>query len=143
MISKSSHFTDNFASILSVLFKGTEVVLSDGETGCHSSRIAIEANKPVLAGEGTSPTYSRKIDLLLQYDERKAIDLCSNEWKKVKVTSDLKLKQQSKNMRINACILNNLQGTYGGSHSVLALYVIGLNGYMYKLLRSITASVLQ
>lgn len=36
-------------------------------------------------------------------------------------------------MRVNACIINNQQGTYGESHSVLALDVIGLTGYMYKL----------
>ncbi|KAG2193607.1 hypothetical protein INT47_012985 [Mucor saturninus] len=85
-------FYRRFSSILDVLFKGTEVILSDGETSCYSSRIAIEANKRVFAGENISPTYSRKIYLLLQYDEKKAIDLCSNEWKKVKVTNDLKLK---------------------------------------------------
>ncbi|CAO3614642.1 unnamed protein product [Mucor hiemalis] len=126
-------FYRRFASILDVMFKGSEVILSDGETGCQSSRIAIEANKCVFAGEDISPTYSRKIDLLLKYDEKKAIDLCSNEWKKCKVTNDIKLKQQSKNMRVNACIINNLRATYGEFHSVLALDVIGLNGYMYKL----------
>lgn len=126
-------FYRRFGSILDVLFKGSEVILSDGETACQSSRIAMEANKCVFAGEDTSPTYSRKIDLLLKYDEKKQIDLCSNEWKKTKVTNDLKLKQQSKNMRVNACIINNQQGTYGESHSVLALDIIGLNGYIYKL----------
>ncbi|KAG2219204.1 hypothetical protein INT45_013070, partial [Circinella minor] len=129
-------FYRRFASIMDVLFKGSEIILSDGETACQSPRIAIEANKCIFAGEDTSPTYSRKIDLLLKYDEKKAIDLCSNEWKKSKVTNDLKIKQQSKNMRVNASIINNLQGTYGGSHSVLALDVIGLNGYMYKLTKA-------
>lgn len=43
------------------------------------------------------------------------------------------LKQQSKNMRVNACIINNVQGTYGGYRSILALDVIGLKGYIYKL----------
>lgn len=100
-------------------------LLYNSETGCQSSRIAIEANKCVFVGEDTSPTYSRKIGLLLKYDEKKAIDLCSNEWKRGKVTNDLKLKQQSKNKRVNACIINNLQATYDGSHSVLALDVIG------------------
>lgn len=90
-----------------------------GETDCQSSRIAIEENKCVFTGEDTFPTYSRKIDLLLKYDEKKKdIDLCFNEWKRSKVTIDLKLKQQSRNMRVNACIINNLQGTYGGSHSI-------------------------
>ncbi|KAG0774467.1 hypothetical protein G6F62_012368 [Rhizopus arrhizus] len=70
------------------------IVEKVGETGCQSSRIAIEANKCAFAGEDTSPTYSRKIDLLLKYDEKKAIDLCSNEWKKSKVTNDLKNSSQ-------------------------------------------------
>ncbi|GAA5815986.1 hypothetical protein MFLAVUS_009505 [Mucor flavus] len=68
-----------FASILDVLFKDSEVVLADGETGCISSRIAIEANKCIFNGEDVSPSYSRKIDLLLKYDENEFIELCSNE----------------------------------------------------------------
>ncbi|KAI9354498.1 hypothetical protein BD770DRAFT_134655 [Pilaira anomala] len=116
-------FFRRFASIMDVMFKGSEIILSDGETGCQSSRIAIETNKCVFASEDATTTYSRKIDLLLKYDEKKPIELSSNEWKKSKVTNDLKLKQQSKNMRVNACIINNLQGAYGEAHSVLALDV--------------------
>lgn len=96
-----------------------------GETGCTSSRIAIEANKCIFNGEDVSTSYSRKIDLLLKYDVDECIELCSNKWRKTKATRDLKLKQQSKNMRVNACILNNLQGKYGNFQSVLALDVIG------------------
>lgn len=99
--------------------------MSSGETGCSSSRIATEVNKCLFNCEDVSPSYSRKIDLLLKYDENESIDLCSNEWKNTKVTSDLKLKQQSKNMKVNACIINNLQRKYGDFQSVLALDVVG------------------
>ncbi|KAG2219203.1 hypothetical protein INT45_013069 [Circinella minor] len=126
-----------FYGIMDVLSKGPDIILSDGETACQSPRIAIEANKCVFAGEDTSPTYSRKIDLLLKYGGKKAIDLCSNEWEKSKVTNDLKIKQQSKNMRANASIINNLQGTYGGSHSVLALDVIADNYFIATSFRTI------
>ncbi|GAA5812670.1 hypothetical protein MFLAVUS_006127 [Mucor flavus] len=106
-----------FASIIDLLFKGSEIILFDGETDCQSSRIAIEENKCVFTGEDTFPTYSRKIDLLLKYDEKKKdIDLCFNEWKRSKVTIDLKLKQQSRNMR-------ELMVDLILSHSILALNV--------------------
>jgi hypothetical protein len=100
-------------------------LLSSGETGCSSSRIAIEANKCLFNCDDVSPSYSRKIDLLLKYDDNEAVELCSNEWKKTKVTNDLKLKQQSKNLRVNACIINRLQRKYGDFQSVLALDVVG------------------
>jgi hypothetical protein len=99
--------------------------LSSGETDYSSSRIAIEANKCLFNCEDVSPTYSRKIDLLLKYDDNESVDLCSNEWKKTKVTNGFKLKQQSKNLRVNTCIINSLQRKYGDFQSVLALDVVG------------------
>jgi hypothetical protein len=49
-----------------------------------------------------------------------------NEWKRMKVSSNLKIKQQSKNLRVNAAIINNLQAEYGPSFNIiLAMDVIG------------------
>ncbi|KAI9355462.1 hypothetical protein BD770DRAFT_323947, partial [Pilaira anomala] len=55
-----------------------------------------------------SATYLCKIDLMLKFNNRKSIDLCSNECNRSKVPKELKLKQQSKNLRVNACIINSL-----------------------------------
>lgn len=102
--------------------------------------------------EDSSATYARKIDLILRYNDRKNVDLCSNEWKRSKVTSELKLKQQSKNLRINASIMNSLHAFGTSPSSLLAIdmigdgivinrsgklltksYSIGLHGYIYLL----------
>ncbi|PHZ07673.1 uncharacterized protein RHIMIDRAFT_95353 [Rhizopus microsporus ATCC 52813] len=124
----------------------------DGETGCSSSKIAIETNKQLFHVEDSSATYARKIDLILRYNDRKNVDLCSNEWKRSKVTPELKLKQQSKNLCINASIMNSLHAFGTSPSSLLAIdmigddivinrsgklltksYSIGLHGYIYLL----------
>ncbi|RCH83395.1 hypothetical protein CU097_007520, partial [Rhizopus azygosporus] len=58
-----------------------------------------------------------------------------NEWKRSKVTSELKLKQQSKNLRINASIMNSLHAFGTSPSSLLAIDMIGdgLHGYIYLL----------
>ncbi|KAG0754939.1 hypothetical protein G6F57_000094 [Rhizopus arrhizus] len=89
-------FYRRFASYLDTLLIKTDLNMIDGETGCSSSKIAIETNKQLFHVEDSSATYARKIDLILRYNDRKNVDLCSNEWKRSKVTSELKLKQQSK-----------------------------------------------
>lgn len=82
-------------------------------------------NKRLFNVDDVSPSYSRKIDLILKYDN-KNVELCSNEWKRMKVRSDLKIRQQSKNLRVNAAIINNLQAEYGPSfNTIMAMDVIG------------------
>ncbi|GAA5808961.1 hypothetical protein MFLAVUS_002361 [Mucor flavus] len=98
---------------------------SIGETSSISSRIAIETNKCVFNGENSSPLNTRKIGLIPRYDDTENVELSLNEWKKTKVTTQLKLKQQSKNLRVNACILNNLNGKYCKFYETLALDLIG------------------
>lgn len=53
--------------------------LTSRETGSASSRIAIEANKCVFNGEGLSPSYPRKIDLILKYDDNENVELWPNK----------------------------------------------------------------
>ncbi|KAI9262601.1 hypothetical protein EDC94DRAFT_584590 [Helicostylum pulchrum] len=77
------------------IMEGSGVTLADG---CSNSRITIEKNKYGFSGEDTLPSYSRKIDLLLKYYEKKDIHLCSNKWKKAK---DLKLKQHFQNSAVS------------------------------------------
>ncbi|KAL9548246.1 hypothetical protein MBANPS3_005773 [Mucor bainieri] len=98
-------FYRRFAGYLDTLLVKTGLNMIDKETGSASSRIVIETNKQLFHVEDLSSTYARKIDLILRYNDRKDVDLCSNEWKRSKVATDIKLKQQSKNLRINASIL--------------------------------------
>lgn len=122
-------FYRRFASLLDVLFNGSEIKLADGETACERSRKPIEVNKHLFNVDDVSPSCSRKIDMILKYDDNKNVELCSNEWKRMKVSSDLKIKQQSKNLRVNAAIINNLQAEYGPSfNTILAMDVIGSKG---------------
>ncbi|KAI7894906.1 uncharacterized protein EV154DRAFT_414375, partial [Mucor mucedo] len=68
--------------------------LKMGETGCLSKQNTDRNQPPTFPRNRPSPTYSRNIDLILQYNDSQNIDLCSNEWKRSKVTPDLELKQQ-------------------------------------------------
>jgi hypothetical protein len=54
----------------------------NGETACESSRKPIEVNKRLFNVDDVSPSYSRKIDMILKYDDNKNVELCSNEWKR-------------------------------------------------------------
>ncbi|KAG1165094.1 hypothetical protein G6F46_001214 [Rhizopus delemar] len=91
-------FYRRFASLLDVLFGASEIRMADGDTACSSSRVCTETNKRLFNVDDPTPAYSRKIDLLLKYDENISVELCSNEWKKLKVSHDLMIKQQSKNL---------------------------------------------
>ena len=80
-----------------------------GETGSASSKVEIEVNRAIFQTNDSKPSYSRKIDLLLKTKElKKPIELSSNEWKRASASTDVQLNQQCKNLRVNACILNNL-----------------------------------
>lgn len=79
-------------------------------------------------------TYPRKIDLLLKYDDGKKVELSSNEWKKARVSNDVALSQQTKNLKLNAAIINNNQAKYSSRlNQLLAIDFIGAFGYIYKL----------
>ncbi|KAG1133953.1 hypothetical protein G6F37_013243 [Rhizopus arrhizus] len=106
-------FYRRFSSLLDALFNNCDIKMADGETGCESSRKQIEVNKRLFNTDDISPSYPRKIDLLLKHDDKRNIELCSNEWKRAKVTKEIKVKQQSKNLRVNASIIHNLQSEYG------------------------------
>lgn len=75
--------------------------------------------------EDSSSTYLRKIDLILRYDDRKNLDLCNNQWKRSRVISALKLKQQSKSLRVNASIMNSLYAFGTSPSSLLEMETIG------------------
>ncbi|CAO3601465.1 unnamed protein product [Absidia cylindrospora] len=116
-----------FASLLEILLDDTAIIMVDGEHASHATKVnAIFAN----INETTS-TYGRKIDLLLDVK----LELCSNEWK-VENSCQV-LKPQSKNLRVNAQILNHiLLPLHQNLNQLIAMDFIGTTGYMYLLTKT-------
>lgn len=57
------------------------------------SKTPIEISKALFHTSGISPTYPRKIDLLLKLNESTTVELSSCEWKKLPVGEAAILKQ--------------------------------------------------
>ncbi|KAG2224795.1 hypothetical protein INT45_005319 [Circinella minor] len=116
-----------FALILDFVFKGLEVEMKDSEAVAEATKMAMEQNS-----YDDTNSFGRKIDVLINVKDTSTA-LNSNEWKAVK-TNHFKLKQQSKNIRSNCAILNNLYIlTSGQVSSIMALDMIGKIGYLYLL----------
>lgn len=70
----------------------------------------------------------------MRLDESTIVELSSSEWKKSSVSESLILKQQTKNLKVNVCILSLLRSVYGNQfNTVLAMDWIGNIGYLYKI----------
>lgn len=91
-----------FAEIVDILFKKTNLMIKDGENIC-------EASKRMQILNESEVTFGRRLDLIVtsEQDERD-IELCSLEFKKGDAPYTTLLYQHSKNLRINACILNEI-----------------------------------
>lgn len=96
-------FVRKFQEILDILFKNTKIFAKDGE----SSSEAAKSNQ-IISEDGTQ--YGRKLDVLIlsEQNDHDDIEVCSNEFKKPDATSTMKCYQQSKNLRLNACIWKKL-----------------------------------
>lgn len=80
----------------------------------------------------SSAIYPRTIVLLLKYNRSEKAELCSNEWKKARVTEDVAISQQIKNFKLNSAIINYSQSKHSSSfNQLLAKDFIGTSGYMY------------
>ncbi|KAI9485230.1 MAG: hypothetical protein EXX96DRAFT_533593 [Benjaminiella poitrasii] len=92
-------FVRKFEEILDVLFKNTKVFAKDGET----SSVSAKTNQ-IINEDGTQ--YGRKLDILIlgEQNDYEDIELSSNVFKK----PAMKCHQQSKNMRLSACIWTKL-----------------------------------
>ncbi|KAG1449079.1 hypothetical protein G6F56_008756 [Rhizopus delemar] len=123
-----------FAELLDILFNGTDVKVADGETRSKSSKNVIEINKALFHTSDTPSIHPRKIDLLLKLNEYTTVQLSSSEWKKSSVSEVVILKQQTKNLKTNACILSTLRSLYGSQFKdALAMDWIGNVGYLYRI----------
>ncbi|ORX55585.1 hypothetical protein DM01DRAFT_1022928 [Hesseltinella vesiculosa] len=92
----------------------------------------MDLNKAVLGIVDHSATYPRKIDLLFTCDDsNETVELASCEWKRDKVAMDMKLAQQTKNIRTNAAIL--MTTIRHDVDMTLSMDWIGNSGYLYSM----------
>ncbi|KAG1135808.1 hypothetical protein G6F37_012504 [Rhizopus arrhizus] len=134
-----------FADIVDTLFKKTNLVIKDGENVCEASK------RMQIINEG-DVTYGRRCDdcnsdtstrlpsaIILQHHSEqdcRDIELCSLEFKKGDASYTTLLYQQSKNIRINACILNEIHLlTLEENISIAYLDFSGRNAYISQIFK--------
>lgn len=120
-----------FAEITDTLFKKTNLIIKDGETVC-------EASKRMQIINECDVTFGRRLDLIVtsEQDDERDIELCSLEFKKGDASYITLLCQQSKNLRINACILNEIHLlTLEENISIAYLDFSGRNAYISQLFK--------
>lgn len=119
-----------FADIVDTLFKNTNLLIKDGENICEASK------RMQIINEG-DVTFGRRLDLIVTSEQDvKDIELCSLEFKKGDAPYATLLYQQSKNLRINACILNEIHLlTLDENISIAYLDFSGRNAYISQIFK--------
>ncbi|OBZ83183.1 hypothetical protein A0J61_08769 [Choanephora cucurbitarum] len=132
MKNKDSELTcyRHFAKLLDCLFKYTDLMLLDGEPSCIAVKeemIAGQSLHPCLSVNVLSTTAIRKIDAIVAAQvEEERVEFSANEWKKDNATTTSAIKQQSKNLRSNLSILNQLERKFDvQTKSILAVDFVG------------------
>lgn len=106
-LSESTHVRMFCQLLDDLLMNDTTIAFYDGETVSQATK-----RMKILTEDETE--YGRRIDLIVKSQEaEEQYDLCSNEFKKTNVSIDVLTHQQSKNMRINACISNDINLLFG------------------------------
>lgn len=96
-------FSGRFENILDVLFEGFDIKIRSGENVCQSTCNAISTNDTIDSGFG------RRIDILMSNVRYNVTtEYCAIEFKKQAADRRLLSHQQSKNIRVNGSILNDL-----------------------------------
>ncbi|KAG0192058.1 hypothetical protein DFQ28_010329 [Apophysomyces sp. BC1034] len=126
------------AKLLDCLFGGTNLMLLDGEPACMAVKeeiIATHSLYPLAECNALSTCSIRKIDAMIATEVKKErVELSTNEWKKRNVSSAIAVKQQSKNLRFNLPILNQLERKFNiQTKNILAMDFVGCEGYLYSL----------
>ncbi|CAO3666388.1 unnamed protein product [Rhizopus microsporus] len=94
-----------FEGLLEVIMDDTELMLLDGESVCISTRDSLRS----MLKENENTEYGRRIDLLVSCAHSETtIGLCSIEFKREDAGNSLIIHQQSKNARVNSCILSSI-----------------------------------
>ncbi|ORE12163.1 hypothetical protein BCV72DRAFT_196610 [Rhizopus microsporus var. microsporus] len=119
----------HFAKLLDCLFRETNLML-DGEPACIAAKeeiIATHSLYPSAEGNALSTCSIRKIDAIIATEVKKErVELSTNEWKKNNVSLAIAFKQQSKNLRSNLSILNQLERKFNiQTKNILAIDFLG------------------
>ena len=94
-----------------LLMNDTSISFYDGET-------ISRATKRMKIITENELEYGRRSDLIVKNKEaEEQYDLSSNEFKKTGMSHDILTRQQSKNLRINACIINDINLLLGNANS--------------------------
>lgn len=117
-------YVRKFEDILEFLFIDTCLTARDGEGVSQSTRRMQILNEYNI-------TYGRRIDLLISGDNN---EVSSIEFKKGSASNNVSLCQQSKNMRINSCILSHIHLMTNSTEDTVLYYdFIGRDGYLCQL----------
>ncbi|KAI9032856.1 hypothetical protein CLU79DRAFT_693330, partial [Phycomyces nitens] len=109
-ISEATHLRQ-FLRLLEDLMQDTNINFYDGETVSRLTK------RTKILTEDESE-YGRQIGLIVRCKEAKGqYDICPNEFKKTGVSTDVLNHQQSKNLRINACISNIINLLLGNTNT--------------------------
>ncbi|KAG0177838.1 hypothetical protein DFQ28_005487 [Apophysomyces sp. BC1034] len=80
-----------FAALLDILFDSSDIIMVDGEPASKATKVVIDLNKMIFALGDQSPSYGRKIDLILKHSNgKKRVEVSSNEWKHMGIGADVK-----------------------------------------------------
>ncbi|ORE11112.1 hypothetical protein BCV72DRAFT_332415 [Rhizopus microsporus var. microsporus] len=122
-----------FESLLEIILDDAELIMSDGESICASTRDCLRSSLKEVDEEMTK--FGRRIDLLIKCSRLDtSAELCSIEFKKNDASNTDIIHQQSKNARVNVCILNSLNCfTNAFDNQVLSVDFVGTNGYMTQM----------
>ncbi|KAI9307112.1 hypothetical protein BJ944DRAFT_228907 [Cunninghamella echinulata] len=103
--SSELHYFNPLYTILNILFRDTGINLIIGENCSISSKHAKTIAEKYNLNLKTEQIRGRKIDMILKYMN---MELCALEWKSISTTTTTQIKQQTKNLRVNKCILSDL-----------------------------------
>ncbi|KAI9258403.1 hypothetical protein EDC94DRAFT_495349, partial [Helicostylum pulchrum] len=119
-------YSSKFEDILDTLFEGLEIEIRSGENISQSTCYATSANDCI------DSDFGRRIDILVSNTRYNVLtEYCAIEFKKQSATSRLLKHQQSKNIRINGSILNDLLSKSKEGDLYLAyMDWWGIDGYM-------------
>lgn len=129
-----SFYLHAFLSALRPLLDDTRVILKEGEL------VSVATKRMQLINE-VEITYGRRVDILAATDlgtdtDSDDVEICSIEFKKPKATTTTLLQQQNKNLRINSCILNDIQLFNQDTENQLIYFdFAGRSAYIVQLFR--------
>ncbi|KAL9537757.1 hypothetical protein MBANPS3_011491 [Mucor bainieri] len=123
--------------MLDILLKDTGIAMMDGEHASESTKLAIDMSKTLFGVQNQSNNAcGRKIDMIFSNCVKtKVVELSCNELKRANVIQDTILKQQCKNLRSNASVLQHTQFHCRINVEAIALDFVGAHGYLYLVKR--------